>query len=191
MSFDREAPSCDAVCSMGDAFCQPKLTVTDVKIVTSVLEENLFYALLKINLASIKDVPTKLKLAKYGYLQNRKKGPVRKETIYTVHEHNWTDTRITSHSLSGSSVIIDAVGVTSSCTRSKKNQFRFFADIGKRAFSAPVLAWSDNTLLGMVSCGEDCSSGDTPSYATDMKDIMADLKAKQIMIKDMIAPRMG
>ncbi|TMW56847.1 hypothetical protein Poli38472_006857 [Pythium oligandrum] len=171
IEFEAESASCEDKCET-QLGCKGTVVATTSTFVTN--DKTIDYAVIKL--------PESADLKKYGYLQLRESGPVVKETIYIPqHPVGWAK-RIAAKIDSGADATVESVGVTLSCGN---NQVGYSADTQGGSSGSPLLAKTDNNVVALHHCGG-CSN-----QAVDIRDVIADLKSKNIVINNLIAGSNG
>ncbi|KAJ0395434.1 hypothetical protein ATCC90586_005054 [Pythium insidiosum] len=130
------------------------------------------YAVLKL--------PESADLWPYGYLTLRKSGGFVNEEIYIPNHSKAWGKRVSYINDDGRYLFIDNFSWAGTCAL---NGLRFTGDIVGGASGSPVLAASDNRVLGLVSCSGGCESPHM-DVAEDIRLIIADLESKGVVIPD-------
>ncbi|GLE09591.1 hypothetical protein PINS_up021319 [Pythium insidiosum] len=130
------------------------------------------YAVLKL--------PDSADLWPYGYLTLRRDGGKLNEEIYIPNHSKAWGKRVSYIQDDGRHVFIDNFSEAGTCAR---NGLRFMGDIVGGASGSPVIAASDNRVLGLVSCSGVCESPHL-DVAEDIRLIIADMESKGVYIPD-------
>ncbi|GLE01310.1 hypothetical protein PINS_up010140 [Pythium insidiosum] len=168
IEFEAESASCQEECKK-QLGCKGTIVTSASAFVTNNQEHD--YAVVKL--------PESLNLKKYGFLQLREDGPVIGEEIYIPqHPVGWAK-RIASKIEGGENAYIQTVHGVKTCGN---NQVGYAADTQGGSSGSPVLAWADNYVVSLHHCGGCENQG------VDIRDVIADLRQKKIVIKDLIIP---
>ncbi len=167
--FAAESATCADQCQT-QLGCKGTVVATSAEFVTlSSIDNGHDYAMVKL--------PQSEELKKYGYLQFRGAGPKLNEEIYIPQHPQGYPKRIAAVVDSGAAAIIEELGATTSCG---SNQVGYTADTAGGASGSPVLSKTDNLVIALHHCGG-CRN-----TAVNIVDVIADLKAKNIVVKDLI-----
>ncbi|KAJ0394068.1 hypothetical protein P43SY_002169 [Pythium insidiosum] len=166
IEFNAESASCAEQCQI-QLGCKGTIVTSKSTFVTNNEERD--YAVLK--LPATADIQT------YGYLQLRASGPQLGERIYIPQHPAGNAKRIAAKVDDGSPAKIEQVGAALSCG---SNQVGYNADTQGGSSGSPVLGAADNLVVSLHHCGGCNNQG------VDITDVINDLKAKNIQIKDLI-----
>jgi hypothetical protein len=168
VEFEGESASCTEECKVGLG-CRGKIVATSTTLIATSKTRD--YALLKL--------PADAPIAQYKYLKLRPSGPELGEEIYIPqHPRGWAK-RIASVVDGGEKAVIKSLHGTTGCG---ENQVGYIADTQGGSSGSPVLSTEDNTVIALHHCGGCENTG------VDITDVIADLKEKNIEIKDWLAP---
>ncbi|CEG36121.1 hypothetical protein F443_14626 [Plasmopara halstedii] len=166
IEFDAEGASCSDQCETQFG-CPGKLMATTLTFVAG--DEDIDYAILKL--------PDCVNLSAYGYLQFRESGPVAHESIYLPQHPDGHAKRIVSTIDGGESTTIHNVGENGKCGI---DQIGHDADTREGSSGSPLIASSDNLVVGIHHCGG-CMNA-----AIDVRTVLTDLAMKKITIKNLV-----
>lgn len=148
--------------------CFGKLVATTSTIVAG--DKNIDYAVIQL--------PDCVDLSAYGYLQMRESGPIRNEPIFLPQHPDGHAKRIVSTIDNITSTRIHSVGEDGKCGT---NQISHDADTRRGSSGSPLIASSDNLVVGIHHCGG-CLKA-----AIDVRTVLKDLAKKNITIKNLVA----
>ncbi|GAB9476714.1 hypothetical protein Gpo141_00013773 [Globisporangium polare] len=170
IEFAAESASCADECTQ-QLGCKGVIAATTSTFITnSPISTGQDYALLKL--------PAAANIAAYKYLQLRASGPVLNERIYIPQHPGGKAKRISSVLDSGKDTYVESLSTSNSCG---SGQVGYNADTEPGASGSPLIAASDNKVIALHHCGG-CQNS-----AVNIKNVIADLKAKGITVNDLVA----
>ena len=169
IEFSAEGSSCDEQCNEQLA-CKGKVVATSTKLLATGAMDAADFALLQL--------PNGTDLSAFGFFQLRESGPVEKEEIYIAQHPGGWGKRIAAVLDDGTPAVVDKLGVDGECG---KNNVGYMADTQGGSSGSPVVAAKDNLGVALHHCGG-CDN-----LASDIRDVIYQLKRNKVDLKDMIA----
>jgi lysyl endopeptidase len=165
IEFDAESTSCQDECRK-QLGCKGTVVTSTSTFITN--SESLDYAVVKL--------PETVDYKKYGFLQLRASGPQIGEDIYIPQHPRGYPKRIAAFIENNETAYIQTVHGLKTCG---ENQVGYAADTEGGSSGSPVLSVKDNLVISLHHCGGCENQG------VDVRDVIADLAAKNIVIKDL------
>ncbi|TYZ67821.1 hypothetical protein PybrP1_002729, partial [[Pythium] brassicae (nom. inval.)] len=170
IEFAAESASCAEECKQQLGCAGTIAATTSTFITNSPISTGSDYALIKL--------PASANIAAYNFLQLRASGPVLNERIYIPQHPGGKAKRIASVLDSGKDATVESVTTNDSCG---SNQVGYNADTEGGSSGSPIIGASDNKVIALHHCGG-CRNS-----AVNIKDVIADLKRKNIVVANLIA----